>query len=57
MGAVARSENLGLLALLVLVEGCATEFVSSLIHDVWPVGYVLPASGHPSPIHGTGPST
>jgi hypothetical protein len=31
-----------------LMEGWATESVSSLIYGVWPVGYVHPASGHPS---------
>ena len=42
--------------LLLRPNGCVTEIVSSRIHGVWPVGYVLPVSGRPSPGHGIGPS-
>ena len=37
-------------------KGCVTALVSSWIHAVWPVGYVLPWRGRPSLVHGIGPS-
>ena len=53
---VSAEDNMGKLGLLLKSKGCVTERVSYRIHSVWPVGYVLPASGRPSPGHGIGPS-